>query len=263
VSPLQEKQLTTLGGNITAWEVQGAFDDCQRLVKQMFMDEDLRRKYLLTSANSINLGRLIPQSFYYFWGWSQLNKHNKPVVVSVPSGNFGNLTAGVFAKRLGLPIDRFIAATNVNDVVPQFLRTNEFEPRASRATISNAMDVGNPSNFERLRSLFENRFDISGYSFTDEQTRDAMRSVYKKYNYMLDPHGAVGYLGLRRYLDECAGPVIGMFLETAHPGKFYEVVEETLREKVVLPDALERLKTKAKESVLVGGTLEEAKQRLL
>jgi threonine synthase len=259
VSPLQEKQLTTLGGNITAWEVEGTFDDCQRLVKRLFMDDDLRKKYQLTSANSINLGRLIPQMFYYFYGWAQLSKLDKPVVVSVPSGNFGNLTAGVIAKRLGLPIEQFIASTNVNDVVPEYLLRQVYTPRASKQTISNAMDVGDPSNFERLRALFGDRFDIVGFSFTDDQTREAMISVYKKHNYILDPHGAVGYLGLRQYLDASAGPVTGMFLETAHPGKFSEVVEATLGEKLQLPAALESLKSKKKESVLVSNSFEDVK----
>lgn len=263
VSPLQEKQLTTLGGNITAWEVKGTFDDCQRLVKQMFLDDELRRKYQLTSANSINLGRLIPQSFYYFYGWSKLSDLNKPLVVSVPSGNFGNLTAGVFAKKLGLPIDRFIASTNINDVVPEYLHTHVYRPRPSEATISNAMDVGNPSNFERLTTLFGDRLDITGYSFTDEETRIALKGVYKKHNYLMDPHGAVGYLGLRKYLDSSAGPLVGMFLETAHPGKFSEVVEEILGEKIKLPAALEELKSKVKVSTPVGNSLEEARQRLL
>jgi threonine synthase len=262
VSPLQEKQLTTLGGNITAWEVQGTFDDCQRLVKQLFLDEELRKKYLLTSANSINLGRLIPQTFYYFKGWAELSKFRKPVVVSVPSGNFGNITAGVIAKKSGLPIDRFIASTNVNDVVPRYIRTREFVPGASRPTISNAMDVGNPSNFERLKVLLGDKFDVTGYSFTDEQTRDAMKSVYKGHKYILDPHGAVGYLGARQFLDESAGPVVGMFLETAHPGKFHEVVEETLGEKIKLPAALESLLNKKKESKLVGNKFEDVRPLL-
>ena len=262
VSPLQEKQLTTLGGNITAWEVQGTFDDCQRLVKELFLDEDLRKKYLLTSANSINLGRLIPQSFYYFKGWAELSRLNKPVVVSVPSGNFGNITAGVIAKKLGLPIDRFIASTNVNDIVPQFIHTGKFNPQTSKQTISNAMDVGNPSNFERLKSLLGDQFNVSAYSFTDEQTREVMRSVYKKHNYVLDPHGAVGYLGARQFLDASAGSIVGMFLETAHPGKFHEVVEETLGEKIKLPAALESLKDKKKQSVVISNRYEEAKSLL-
>ncbi len=262
VSPLQEKQLTTLGGNITAWEVNGTFDDCQRLVKQIFLDDDLRKKYQLTSANSINMGRLIPQSFYYFYGWSKLSDLNKPIVVSVPSGNFGNLTAGIIAKKMGLPIDKFIASTNINDVVPEYLQTLEYKPRPSKQTISNAMDVGNPSNFERLKSLLGDRFDIMGYSFSDEETRSVMRSVYKNNRYMLDPHGAVGYLGLRKYLDASAGPVAGMFLETAHPGKFSEVVEATLGEKILLPDALESLKSKKKESIFVSNKFDDVKSLL-
>jgi len=265
VSPLQEKQLTTLGGNITAWEVSGTFDDCQRLVKRMFLDEDLRKKYQLTSANSINLGRLIPQSFYYFYGWSQLSDLNKPVAVSVPSGNFGNITAGILAKKIGLPIDKFIASTNINDVVPEYLATNVFKSRPSKATISNAMDVGDPSNFARLLELYSDKemnSDIVGYSFTDEETRDILKSVYKRKNYLMDPHGAVGYLGLRKYLDASAGPVAGIFLETAHPGKFSEVVEETLEEKLVLPEALESLKTKKKQSVVVSSDFNEVKRLL-
>ncbi|HZY78704.1 MAG TPA: threonine synthase [Cyclobacteriaceae bacterium] len=259
VSPLQEKQLTTLGGNITAWEVKGVFDDCQRLVKQMFLDEDLRKKYLLTSANSINLGRLIPQSFYYFFGWA----NTKASVVSVPSGNFGNLTAGILAKRLGLPIEKFIASTNVNDVVPAYLVSSVFKPQPSKQTISNAMDVGDPSNFARMLELYSGKSmkgDIVGYSFGDEHTQEAMRSVFKKHKYIMDPHGAVAYLGLKKYLDGKEG--VGMFLETAHPGKFSEVVEETLQMKLKLPEALESLKTKKKESIVVGNKFEEVKALL-
>ncbi|HMJ68036.1 MAG TPA: threonine synthase [Cyclobacteriaceae bacterium] len=267
VSPLQEKQLTTLGGNITAWEVQGTFDDCQRMVKQLFMDADLRKKYLLTSANSINLARLIPQSFYYFHGWGQLSGFNKPVVVSVPSGNFGNLTAGILARRLGLPVSRFIASTNVNDVVPAYLASKVFNPQPSKQTISNAMDVGDPSNFARLMDLYENvhasvKKDIIGYSFTDDQTRDIMRTVFRNHSYMLDPHGAVGYLGLKKYLSESGSDANGLFLETAHPGKFSEVVEETLEMKLQLPLALESLKSKKKDSLLMSNKVEDAKTAL-
>lgn len=267
VSPLQEKQLTTLGGNITAWEVQGTFDDCQRLVKQLFLDEELRKRYLLTSANSINLGRLIPQTFYYFYGWAQLKKLGKPVVVSVPSGNFGNLTAGVLAHRLGLPISRFIAATNVNDVVPAYLASKVFNPQPSKQTISNAMDVGDPSNFARLMDLYGNNHslikkDIIGYSFGDEHTKSAMKLKYQQQGYMLDPHGAVGYLGLKKYLSESGADVNGLFLETAHPGKFSEVVQEALETKVQLPIELESLKTRTKASVLVNSSLEAAKRNL-
>jgi len=260
VSPLQEKQLTTLGGNITAWEVQGVFDDCQRLVKQMFLDEDLRKKYLLTSANSINLGRLIPQTFYYFYGWAG----TKASVVSVPSGNFGNLTAGILAKRLGLPIDKFIASTNVNDVVPAYLVSNVFNPQPSKQTISNAMDVGDPSNFARMLELYHGepmKKDIVGYSFSDEQTQEAIKIVYKQRKYILDPHGAVGYLGLKKYLE--GKDRVGMFLETAHPGKFSEVVEETLEMKLKLPEALESLKAKKKESIRVSNKFEDAKALLM
>lgn len=267
VSPLQEKQLTTLGGNITAWEVKGTFDDCQRLVKQLFLDEDLRKKYLLTSANSINLGRLVPQAFYYFYGWAQLSKLGKPLVVSVPSGNFGNLTAGVIAHRLGLPIRRFIASTNLNDVVPAYLASKVFNPQPSKQTISNAMDVGDPSNFARLMDLYGNdhatiRKDIIGYSFTDEHTKSAMRSVHQQHGYILDPHGAVGYLGLKKYLNESGSDVNGLFLETAHPGKFNEVVEHTLEMKLQLPDALESLKNRTKKSVPINCTLVAAKESL-
>jgi threonine synthase len=202
------------------------------------------------------MGRLIPQMFYYFHGWAQLSKFNKPVVVSVPSGNFGNLTAGILATRMGLPIEHFIASTNINDVVPRFLETNEFIPKPSQQTISNAMDVGNPSNFERLKILLKDRSEITGYSFTDDETREAMRSVYEKHNYILDPHGAVAYLGLKKY------GASGMFLETAHPGKFHEVVEAALGQKLTLPAALEELKNKKKESVVVGQGLEEVKRLL-
>lgn len=268
VSPLQEKQLTTLGGNITAWEVKGTFDDCQKLVKQLFLDEELRNKYLLTSANSINLGRLIPQAFYYFYGWAQLSKLGKPVVISVPSGNFGNLTAGVLAHRLGLPVSKFIASTNVNDVVPAYLASRVFSPQPSKQTISNAMDVGDPSNFARLVDLYANdhasiKKDIIGYSFGDEHTRDAMRTVYNRYQYTLDPHGAVGYLGLKKYLSESGKDVHGLFLETAHPGKFSEVVEETLQLKLQLPPALQSLKGKQKESVAISSNFADAKNWLV
>jgi threonine synthase len=267
VSPLQEKQLTTLGGNITAWEVKGTFDDCQRLVKQLFLDADLRKKYLLTSANSINLARLIPQTFYYFHAWAQLSGFNKPVVVSVPSGNFGNLTAGILARRLGLPISKFIASTNINDVVPAYLASRVFSPQPSKQTISNAMDVGDPSNFARLMDLYHNdhsaiRKDIIGYSFADEHTKDAMRSVFRQFQYMLDPHGAVGYLGLKKYIGESSADVTGLFLETAHPAKFKEVVEETLEKKVLLPKALEELVDRRKTSVVMSNSFEGAKELL-
>lgn len=238
VSDIQEKQFTTLGQNITALEVEGTFDDCQRLVKEAFLDEELNKKFFLTSANSINIARLIPQSFYYFYAWSRL-KDRSNVVFSVPSGNFGNLTAGLIAKRMGLPIRQFIASTNRNDIVPEYLQSGIFNPKPSQATISNAMDVGNPSNFARMMDLYYNdlnqiKADVTGYRFSDEETKQAMREVYKTSNYILDPHGAVGYLGLKKYLAEHT-EATGVFLETAHPAKFLEVVENTLGTNIKIP----------------------------
>ncbi|MBX2965525.1 MAG: threonine synthase [Cyclobacteriaceae bacterium] len=231
VSVMQEKQFATLGKNIHAIAVDGTFDDCQRMVKSAFQDNDLRQTMFLTSANSINIARLLPQSFYYFFAWAALPTKQE-VVFSVPSGNFGNLTAGVFAKKMGLPIHGFIAATNSNDVVPQYLETKQFSPRPSVQTISNAMDVGNPSNFARLLELYQNSWDamtkdITGYSFTDEETQHAMQQVYHTKNYLLDPHGAVAWLGLTRYLKDHP-QAQGISFETAHPCKFTEVVEASL-----------------------------------
>jgi threonine synthase len=252
VSEVQEKQFTTLGKNITALEVDGTFDDCQKLVKQAFMDEELKKKMFLTSANSINIARLIPQSFYYFYAYAQLKNKNKPLVFSVPSGNFGNLTGGLFAYRMGLPIYKFIASTNSNDIVPEYLATSKFLPRTSIQTISNAMDVGNPSNFTRMLELFNSDYEklsgmMVGYAFDDKQTEDAMKKVYDHSNYVLDPHGAVGYLGLKKYTADKT--VNGVFLETAHPGKFIEVVESVLKTKMELPETLRRFLKGTKQSV--------------
>jgi threonine synthase len=243
VSVAQEKQFTTLGGNITALEVNGTFDDCQRLVKQAFLDPDLKQKFFLTSANSINIARLIPQSFYYFRAYAQL-KRKSNVVFAVPSGNFGNLTAGLLAKRMGLPIAKFIAATNANDVVPEFLRTEQFNPRPSIQTISNAMDVGNPSNFVRMLDLFQYHFKslkevIQGCAFNDAETQEAMRQVFGDTGYIMDPHGAVGYLGLKQFL-KSKPDYTGIFLETAHPAKFADVVEATLKTNIGLPERLQK-----------------------
>jgi threonine synthase len=252
VSDVQEKQFTTLGKNITALEVTGTFDDCQRLVKQAFNDDDLRQKLFLTSANSINIARLIPQSFYYFYAWSRLsNKEN--VVVSVPSGNFGNLTAGLFAKRMGLPIKHFIASTNANDVVPQYLQSKQFTPKPSVATISNAMDVGNPSNFARMLALYQYdaeklQHEITGFAFTDNDTRNQMRATYKQTGYILDPHGAVGLLGLKQFLNQSPSKS-GFFLETAHPAKFKEVVDETLSQSIATPEKLNAFISGTKQSI--------------
>ena len=254
VSPLQEKQLTTWGGNIKALEIDGTFDDCQTLAKQLLSDQELNEKFTLTSANSINIARLIPQSFYYFWAYAQLHKLGKPIVFSVPSGNFGNLTAGLFAKKMGLPIGHFVASTNENDVVPKYLETGCYEAKPSKQTISNAMDVGNPSNFERMKSLFGNevsefRKEITSYAFSDQDTKNTMQEVKKKYIYMLDPHGAVAYLGLQKYAENSGVDFVGVLLETAHPAKFVEVVEDVLGEKIDIPEKLQAFGRKEKKSV--------------
>lgn len=253
VSPLQEKQFTTLGNNITAIEIDGTFDDCQHLVKTAFQDADLNEKFFLTSANSINIARLLPQMFYYFYAWSRL-ANKKHVVFSVPSGNFGNLTAGLLAQRMGLPIYHFVASTNKNDSVCTYLNNGVFTPHASVATISNAMDVGNPSNFSRMLDLFDHDWlrmkeGISGFSFSDDETAEVMQKLKKQSNYILDPHGAVGYLGLKAFLDKNPG-YTGVFLETAHPSKFLEVVESIIHQPVTIPDSLQRFLSKEKKSIL-------------
>lgn len=265
VSDIQEKQFTTLGQNITAVEVNGTFDDCQRLVKLAFSDMELQAKLFLTSANSINIARLIPQSFYYFYAWSRLN--SKKVVFSVPSGNFGNLTAGLMAKRMGLPIHHFVAATNANDMVPQYLASKTFSPRASTSTISNAMDVGNPSNFARMLALYQSNWgeiikDITGYSFSDEETIGIMQSVFQKNKYILDPHGAVGLLGLNQY-QLSNKETTGVFLETAHPAKFREVVEKNIHAQLELPERLKTFLSGKKNVIKMGATFSEFKNILL
>lgn len=245
VSTLQRRLFTTLGRNVAALEVDGSFDDCQRLVKRAFADESLRGKRSLVSANSINVARLLPQSFYYFHAHGELSSRglHEPIF-STPSGNFGNLTAGLMAKRMGLPARRFVAATNRNDVVPHYLETTRFEPRASVTTISNAMDVGDPSNFARILWLYGGSHeaigrDVLGASYSDPATRDAIRDVYDRTGYVLDPHSAIGYLGgveARARLGETRTPVV--FLATAHPAKFREIVEEVLERELPLPEAL-------------------------
>lgn len=256
VSHLQEKQLTTLGHNITAIEVKGSFDDCQALVKQAFLDSDLREKYRLSSANSINIARLIPQSFYYIDAWKQVENRKIPVVCSVPSGNFGNLTAGLLAQRMGLPIHHFIAANNSNRSVVDYLEGAEYSTRATIPTISNAMDVGHPSNFVRMLDLFGGSRSamqkaITACSFSDQATREVMQKVYRDTGYILDPHGAVAYLGWKSFEKHQNSEVQGVFLETAHPAKFQDVVEETLSLQLEIPDALENLKDKVKTSILL------------
>lgn len=249
VSALQEKQLTTLGKNISALEINGTFDDCQTLVKKAFLDTDLNKSIRLSSANSINIARLIPQSFYYFEAYKQVDKSQK-VVFSVPSGNFGNITAGLLAKKIGLPVHHFIAATNKNDVVPHYLKTGNYLPKPSIATISNAMDVGSPSNFARMSDLYGSTWniikeDISGFSYSDEQTKSAMKEVYDKYNYVIDPHGAVGYLAIQDYFKNNP-ETLGIILETAHPSKFIDIVEPVLNKSIDIPFRLADLANKEK-----------------
>ncbi len=262
VSPLQEKQFTTLGQNITALEVNGVFDDCQTLVKQAFLDPDLNQKLLLTSANSINIARWIPQCLYYFYAYSRLPKAGKKVVFAVPSGNFGNIGAGILAQQMGLPIDRFVAATNVNKVVPEYLHGSPFQAKPSVPTVSNSMDVGNPSNFPRLQALYGGdeevfRENVKGYFYSDEQTVEAIQAVQPK-GYTLDPHGAVGYLGLKDFMAENPS-YAGVFLETAHPGKFRDVVEDALGEKLVLPERLAAFLEGEKKVIPMGKGFDEFK----
>jgi threonine synthase len=254
VSDIQEKQLTTLGQNIKALEVDGVFDDCQDMVKKAFLDESLAHKNL-TSANSINIARWLPQMFYFFFAYKALKSQNKPLVFSCPSGNFGNICAGIMAKKLGLPIEHFVASTNVNDTVPRFLENGKYDPKPSKATISNAMDVGNPSNFIRIQELYNNDLaafekDFSSYSYTDEQTLDALKKIYNTNGYIAEPHGAVGYLGLKKELQKHEN-AIGVFLETAHPIKFLDVVEPALGIKLPIPEQIESVLHEEKVSVKI------------
>ena len=256
VSEIQEKQFTTLGRNITALEVSGTFDDCQALVKNAFMDKELNEKLYLTSANSINVARFLPQSFYYFYAYAQLcGLVGKPeeVVFSVPSGNFGNITAGLMAKRMGLPVKRFIAANNRNDVFLQYLHTGVYTPRPSVATIANAMDVGDPSNFARILDLYGGSHDaicaeVSGVSYTDEQIRRTMSETFRNERYLLDPHGACGYQAL---VDGLQPGETGICLETAHPAKFLETVESAIGETISVPEKLQVFMRGEKQSILM------------
>ena len=265
VSDIQERQLTTLGQNITALEVDGTFDDCQDMVKKAFLDADLDHKNL-TSANSINIARWLPQMFYFFFAYKELKKHNKPLIVSCPSGNFGNICAGIMAKRLGLPLTHFVASTNANDTVPRFLENGIYEAKPSVATISNAMDVGNPSNFVRIKELYnhvlaEFEKDFSSYSYTDEETKLTMMNVYLNSGYVTEPHGAVGYLGLKKELEKQPNS-IGFFLETAHPIKFLDVVEPVLNIKLEIPKQIEGVLGKEKVRIKIKN-YEELKKVLL
>ena len=266
VSPLQEKQLTTWGDNIKAIEIDGVFDDCQALVKKAFLDVDLNVKFQFSSANSINIARLIPQSFYYFEAYKQLNKSDKEVVFAVPSGNFGNLTAGLLAKRLGLPIDKFIAATNINDTVPRYIQSGVYEAKPSLATISNAMDVGDPSNFSRMMALYGSTWnvikkDITAYSFNDNDTTNTIKDIKEKTGYTLDPHAAVAYMGCQEYIRNNTNAQCTL-LGTAHPAKFSEVVNDVLGYEISIPNSLKRFETKPKVSTLCSNNYQDFKSLL-
>ncbi|MEA5080232.1 MAG: threonine synthase [Dysgonamonadaceae bacterium] len=267
VSNIQESQFTTLGQNITALEIEGTFDDCQRLVKSMFLDKDLNKQMNLTSANSINVARFLPQSFYYFYGYAQLVNlgiSNK-VVYSVPSGNLGNLTAGLFAKKMGLPIHRFFAANNKNDTFFNYLKTGDYQPKPSIQTIANAMDVGAPSNFDRIIDLYRSSYqsitkDITGFTYTDDEIKQTINDVYTKSGYLLDPHGACAYKALK---DKKEPDETGIFLATAHPAKFKEIVEQIIDEKIDVPEKLESFTKKSKLSIKLPSDTESVKNYLI
>ena len=257
VSDIQEMQLTTLGGNIRALEVEGTFDDCQALVKQAFLDKELTQRKRLASANSINIARLIPQSFYYFEAYKQLEDHSLDTVFSIPSGNFGNLTAGVFAQRMGLPVSKFLAATNVNDIIPSYLKTGEYAPRPSQRTVSNAMDVGDPSNYKRLADIFGQEGStwnnmkemLQGYAYTDAQTTAGLKDIYERFGYVMDPHGAIGFLALEEYAQ--GKDINGIILETAHYAKFKDTMDSTLGFETETPERLGELLGKGKVAVKI------------
>ena len=265
VSSVQEKQLTTLGKNITALEVAGTFDDCQQMVKAAFVDKELNEKYFLTSANSINVARWLPQQFYYFFALQQWS-HQEPPIICVPSGNFGNICAGILSHISGLPVKHFIAACNANDVVPTFLNTETYLPKKAIATISNAMDVGNPSNFVRILELFNNQFGalknkLSGYSISDDATKIQLKQVFDTYNYLMDPHGAVGYAAIQQYAEQDSLSKF-ILLETAHPVKFYDVVEPVIGTPVPVPPLIQQQLNRQKVSISIEATFEALKQFL-
>lgn len=268
VSPIQEKQFTTLGDNITALEVNGTFDDCQRLVKACFRDDQIRAQKQLTTANSINIARLLPQMIYYIHAVCRmLSDHGRevPIICSVPSGNFGNLTAGLMAHRMGLPVDRFVAATNCNHVVPDYLEEGEFLPKPSIRTLSNAMDVGNPSNFDRMQALYDNDHDamskdIKGAWFDDFQTQSAIVDIWVKHGYLMDPHTAVGYLGCREHLKPGEK---GLVMATAHPAKFPETIEKFVPDALETPEQLKKLADREKKSISVSADITSVRNAIL
>ena len=253
VSDIQEKQLTTLGANITALEVDGVFDDCQAMVKTAFLDEEITSQRKLTSANSINIARWLPQLFYFLFAYKQAKSKGKELVFSVPSGNFGNICAGMVAHKLGMPVKHFVASVNSNDIVPEYLKTGEYKPKPSVATISNAMDVGDPSNFIRIQKLFNNNLEalsqkLSSFSYSDEETKAAMQKIYAETGYIADPHGAVGYLGLKHYLKDHPD-AYGIFLETAHPVKFLPVVNPVIDAEIEIPEQIKAVMDKEKHAI--------------
>lgn len=264
VSNFQEKQFTTLGKNITAIEVKGSFDDCQKLVKQAFSDDKINEKLNLSTANSINIARLIPQIFYYFILYKQLKNRNRDLYISVPSGNYGNLCAGLIAKKMGLPVTKFVASSNINKIVPEYLVSGKFTPCASVTTISNAMDVGNPSNFERMLFLYKNHNnmtqDIVGESFSDSETKTTMIEVFKKYNYCVDPHGAIGYLGIKKHFSDSRNCV---FLETAHYSKFLESINYLDTDEINIPERVNSMMPKEKKSIIINPDFEEFSKIML
>ena len=267
VSSVQEKQLTTLGKNIQALEVDGTFDECQQMVKAVFADVELNQKMQLTSANSINVARWLPQQFYYFYLWKQWQDKENPPVVTVPSGNFGNICGGLLAQQSGLPIKHFIAACNANDTVPEFLRSGNYQPKKAVPTISNAMDVGDPSNFIRIMEIFHQQKDnlektLTGYTISDDQTKATLISALKEYNYLLDPHGAVAYNALQQY--QVLHPnTKGVVLETAHPVKFYDVIEPLINKTVPVPEVVAEQIKKEKVSTKISADVNELIEFLL
>ncbi len=267
VSEIQEKQLTTLGENIKAIEIDGTFDDCQAIVKKAFLDEDLKNRLNLASANSINIARLIPQAFYYAYSYAKLKKFGKEIVFSVPSGNFGNLCAGLLVYKMGMPVKNFIAATNVNNVVPNYLLTGEFIPISpSISTISNAMDVGNPSNFPRIFELFDGSLEkikeiISGFYYNDIQTKNAVKTLYDEYEFLTCPHSAIGYLALNDYLNRPENQnKIGVFLSTAHYAKFLPEMEKIISKKLIIPNQLSILLKRSKNATSLKNDFEAFKE---
>jgi len=267
VSSTQEVQLTTLGNNISALEVDGSFDDCQQMVKTAFSDLELRKQLFLTSANSINVARWLPQQFYYFFAYQQWNNKNDAPVVSVPSGNFGNICAGLLAYQSGLPVSHFVAACNANDTVPQYLNNGVYQTKKSVVTISNAMDVANPSNFVRIMELFEQNLGtlknvLTSYSISDEETKNTIAKIFNETNYVLDPHGAVGFLALQHYLNGQPGKK-GFFLETAHPSKFYDVIEQVTHTEVEIPESIKILMSRKKQATKMNANDNDGLKSLL